>query len=226
MELARTWFTSAEPVCPPEIKALLATHSTTSRLREFRGRPEHVTGLSQSGGGRNHDLLLESTGSDGLPVILSIEAKVDETFGPRVGMYWKRKQADKKSGLPFRIEWLLRMLFGPEAHPAEKPWTDLRYQLLTAVAGLAVEAANASAYIGVLVIHELHTSEANEKRLAQNAADLSAFMAVSGLEHANEDSAQRLFGPIKVSGVGSQDREVQILLGRAVYDWSASPSRS
>jgi hypothetical protein len=223
MELARGWFTSPEPICPPEVKALLATHSATAELSEFRGRPEYVTGLFESGGGRNHDLLLESIGSDGLLVVLSIEAKVDETFGPRVGKYWNRMREDKKSGLPARVEKLLRMLFGPRAHPDKKPWSELRYQLLTAVAGLAIEAANANAATGVLVIHELHTSEANEKRLAKNAADLAAFVGLTGLEHTTESSAQRLLGPVTLSAVGSQRRDVQILLGRAVYDWSAAP---
>lgn len=220
MELARAWFTSSHPVCPPEVRALLETHGSTRGIELSHGRPEHVTGLPESGEGRNHDLLLFGR-QNGLPVVLSVEAKVDETFGERLGRYWKRARRNGKSRAPHRVENLLAAIFGAEARPDESPWEELRYQLLTAVAGTAIEAARAGADIGIVVIHELHTSMASRRKLAKNAAALAEFLRVAGLE--GGDMAGRLHGPVRVAAKGPISRPVDVFIGRAIYDWDERP---
>jgi hypothetical protein len=58
MELARSWFTSPVPVCPPEVRSLLKSQPETAGLVLIEGWPEFATALPERGEGRNHDLLL------------------------------------------------------------------------------------------------------------------------------------------------------------------------
>jgi hypothetical protein len=217
MELARSWFTSVLPVCPPEIRATLDSHDSTAGTVLSGGKPEHVTGLPESGEGRNHDLLLSGQ-RNGVPVIVSVEAKVDETFGERLGKYWKRKRTDKKSRASQRIEALLHHVFGEAARPDQAPWGDLRYQLVTAVAGTAIEAARAGAPMGIVIIHELHTSKASKRKLSKNAEALGEFLSAARIAPGDIGAANQLYGPLRVL---THDQTVEIYLGRAVYAWNA-----
>ena len=40
MELARAWFTSPVPICPPEVKSLLESHPVTAGVALTEGWPE------------------------------------------------------------------------------------------------------------------------------------------------------------------------------------------
>ena len=142
MELARAWFTSPVPVCPPEVESILESHPATAGVAWTEGWPEYVTPLPERGEGRNHDLLLVGC-RDGCGVVVSVEAKVDEPFGERIGDYWLRaRESNRRTRVPERIEALVSMVFGSGTRPDAKPWSLLRYQLLTAVAGTAIEAAH------------------------------------------------------------------------------------
>jgi hypothetical protein len=154
MELARAWFAASTPTCPREIADLLASHPQTASLSLIHGIPEHVTALPERGEGRNHDLLLLADGRNGRTVI-SIEAKVDESFGETVGTYWaKAKRSTEPTRAPERIEALLSMAFGPSALPNSDPWQRFRYQLLTAVTGTAIEAAQRQAAAAIVIVHD------------------------------------------------------------------------
>ena len=93
MELARAWFTSPVPICPPEVKSLWESHPVTAGVALTEGW-EYVTPLPERGEGRNHDLLLVGC-RDGCGVVVSVEAKVDERFGDRIGAYWHRARESK-----------------------------------------------------------------------------------------------------------------------------------
>ena len=91
------------------------------------GWPEHVTRLPERGEGRNHDLLLVGY-RDGRRVVVSVEAKVDEPFGKKIGDYWQSARKPKNPTLvPERIEALVSMVFGFNARPEVEPWSSLRY---------------------------------------------------------------------------------------------------
>lgn len=111
MELARAWFTSPVPVMPQEIDALLESHPLTRNIVVTRGWPERVTALPYPGEGRNHDLVLLGE-ADGKPVLLAVEAKVDETMGPSIGKYWRKSKSTLRSGAWRRIDALLDSVFG------------------------------------------------------------------------------------------------------------------
>src|SRR3990172_800679 len=89
MELARAWFTAPVPIVPTEIANLLASHPLTTGALLREGWPELRTPLPYPGEGRNHDLVLVGQAGE-QPILVSVEAKVDETMGPEVGAYWRK----------------------------------------------------------------------------------------------------------------------------------------
>ena len=220
MELARGWFTSPVPVCPPEVRSLLESHPVSVGTVLTEGWPEHVTALPERGEGRNHDLLLVGY-REGSSVVVSVEAKVDEQFGERIGDYWHRARKFKKpTRAPERIEALLSLVFGSDARPDTNPWTSLRYQLLTAVAGTAIEAAQREADTAVLIVHEFLTHSANAAKVAENAQDLSDFVSVLLSENAVSVQPGRLYGPTVLLPDKNLDRAVNMYVGKAVFCWS------
>ena len=214
--LARAWFETGVAAPPPEIIALLATNPRTADVRLDVGVPERVTGLPERGDGRNHDLALWGC-TDAGAILICVEAKVDETFGSLIGEYWREAKArETPTRAPERIEKLLRLVFGDAATPDKKPWSGLRYQLLTAVAGTLIEAAgtaNLSIPLGVLVIHEFTEGADNDKRRT-NDDDYTRFVetlfSVAGV------TAGRLQGAKTFPAGDILKHGVDLLVGKAV----------
>lgn len=84
MELARGW-TRVAGTCaaPSEFEALLRAHSAFADLEIVSGTPEALVAFDEFGGPRNADLNLICTSKRG-PVVVSVEAKADETYGGTV----------------------------------------------------------------------------------------------------------------------------------------------
>jgi len=220
MELARAWFVSTEPRCPPEITGLLSSQSRTNGLVFGLGLPEKITTLPEHNGGTNHDLLLFADGPNG-PAIVSIEAKVDEPFKESIGKYWDRmRQSTTRSGVPKRIEALLSLIFGSQARPDAEPWRELRYQLLTAVAGTAIEAASRPAgTAAVLVVHEFRTEKIDPKKIAANGEDFQRFVGAILLQPAGTVVPGQLYGPVILPESTHLARKVDLFIGKAVFEW-------
>lgn len=79
MELARAWFTSAHPVYPPEIAALLRSHEDTAGVVVTGGFLEHETPLPERANGRHHDLLLLGD-IRGEPAVISVWDRVQSAL--------------------------------------------------------------------------------------------------------------------------------------------------
>jgi hypothetical protein len=93
---------------PPEIEAMLQNRADTRGTIIHSRFIEHETPLPFSTAGpRCHDLFLLGNCSDKSPLVLSIEAKADESFEEKIV-----KLSGKKSNFPNRLEWLTRYLFG------------------------------------------------------------------------------------------------------------------
>jgi hypothetical protein len=191
-------------------------------LQLSKGIPECVTALPEAGEGRNHDLVLEGDCTRG-HVVVAIEAKADEKFGPRIGKYWLKMRADREaeggrpSRAPERIEKLLAILVGPAVRPDQTPWDSVRYQLLTAAVGTLIEAASRQAALAVLVIQEFRTTETDPENLARNSEDLESFLSALGLLSSPGLEPGRLYGPLAAAG-----NAIPLLIGKAVFDWSAA----
>jgi hypothetical protein len=90
------------------------------------------------------------------------------------------------------------------------PAADLRYQLLTACAGVMAEAKRRGMIRAVMLVHEFvtaATSDANHKR---NADDLARFLARIVEHPPNPVVDGHLYGPYETSGVSG----VQLWVGK------------
>jgi hypothetical protein len=207
------------------VRSLLDSHSATAGLVLIEGWPEFVTALPERGEGRNHDLLLSGS-HGGSGVVVSIEAKVDEQYGECIGDYWQRAHNSMKpTRAPERIEALLSIVFGANARPDTEPWSTLRYQLLTAVSGTAIEAARREVGKAVVIVHEILTESADAIKVARNAQDFSDF--VSALLSRGEDPVQpgHLYGPVVLAANKDLSRPISLFIGKAVFIWQNNHGR-
>jgi hypothetical protein len=225
MELARAWFTASAPVVPPEVTAILETSPLTRGTILLSGQPEHVTHLPVRGEGRNHDLWLKGSVAD-RSVTVCVEAKADEPFGVPIGPYVnaaveKTKRLGQRSGLPERVDTLLKMIFGGEASSGALPWSGLRYQLLTGVAGTAIQAAIDDSPVGVFVVHEFLTEAVDrEQKVPENAAAFADFIKVLSHTSEIEVTSGKLYGPYEVRQSRYVRRDIKLLIGKITYDWN------
>ena len=213
-ELARAWFNSQTPQCPPELQALFSSHPRTAHLQINEGFPEFITGLPERGGSRNHDLMLRAH-TDAEAVIVCVEAKVDESFSATIGSYWKQKSAGQQTTrVPARIETLLKIVFGKDARPDQQPWCDLRYQLLTGVAGTLIQAAKEQAPLAVFIVHEFQTFSVKPNLLKTNGNDYDKFVAA--LFAGSALSNQKMYGPLSFQQGIHLPHPVELFIGKAM----------
>jgi hypothetical protein len=227
-ELARAW--SGGPV-PDDLARFLKRHPATAGFEAEVAFAEHCTALDAFGEPRNHDLVLVGT-SGGARVVVGVEAKADEGFGTlTVGAYRERERAKNEtraeagkriSRVPERIDHLCRALFGEtldDAGPRRDDIAGLRYQLLTALAGTAIEARDRDADRGVLLVHEfVHPEHTKQARLDANRRHLRRFLAALPGVHDSvmppPDAGEWLLGPIKLPGGGRVPGDVPMYVGK------------
>lgn len=215
MELARSWFTAPQPMLPAEVRELLDSHPETRDAEFVTGWPELVTKLPFPGEGRNHDLV--AVGKAGsYRLLLAVEGKVDEPLGDLIGSYWRKSKRSEKSKAWKRIDALLDAAFGPSALATDKPWSELRYQLLTALVGTAIEAEKQECKLAVLCIQEFVTQSADPDKIKANGEALAQFVRTLG---ARTPKAGGLAGPFPVRVPGS-GAIIPVLVGKARYRWA------
>lgn len=123
---------------------------------------EHESKFDSHRNGRMQDLVIWAR-SDNKPIVICIEAKVDETFGSTtVSSAYKKFRAKEKSKGGERIEELMK-----EYYPNEKiEDCEIRYQLLYYLAGSITEAIkiNGSVFMPVIV----YETEKYNKKISEN----------------------------------------------------------
>jgi hypothetical protein len=77
--------------------------------------------------------------------------------------------------IPQRLELLKNSIFGRTINDVIG---NVRYQLLTGVAGALIEAKNRRADISVFVVHEFISKAVDYKKVAQNSGDLEYFVRI------------------------------------------------
>jgi len=198
-EIAKAWFPVAgNPQIPPELRVLLDSRQETHGIVFDRGEPERVTVFDNCGGeARNADLVLWGHNARG-KVLVSIEAKADESFGAIAAKYVRKSAAyNPCSRVPERFELLCRGVLG--VGPDDEEARALRYQLLTAVAGALVEAHGYGADATLLIVHEF-VGRTDDKKLLANAADLNKFVRLLSRGSTEAISPGTLAGPFSVPG--------------------------
>ena len=134
MGMAKCWL-EAQPDPPEEFIKTIQSHRDFSIFETTHAYPEFNSKFDNYGNGRNHDLLIVGT-INGDKVVVGIEGKVDEEFGPTVqNRYQKaldKREAGELTNAPERIEGLIMSLFNSSQ---TKSVFELRYQLLHSVTG-------------------------------------------------------------------------------------------
>ncbi len=209
-ECARAWLRTGSPAVPAELTSLFDSHPLLAGLRVEEAVAEIETRLDAYGRGRVHDLVLTGA-TDDRSVVVSVEAKADESFGELVANARAAAVARRpRSRVPDRIEGLRRALFGPAAEV-----DGLRYQLLYGVAGALIEAAARGADVAVFVVHEFaFPGHVDAAALERNGADFDA--AVSALGGAPPTNGHLVEVP-PVPGYGDVPAGMPLLIGKARY---------
>lgn len=171
MELARTW--SEADDFPTSFRS--AFHGTDfAGLRLERAVVEHETTVPGRGRPSCTDLMVFAHTATGVPVVVGVEGKVDESFGPRVSE-WRHAgtAASHHANRQERLEGLCGAL-GLEPDGVG----DLRYQLLHRVYAAVAAAQGAGAGVAVVAVHSL---EGRGPR-GDNWRDFLAFCQAMGRE--------------------------------------------
>lgn len=201
-ETARHWL-AALPALPADVSATLASHPDFSPVTDWSAEPElQLRFDGRRGEPRNTDLLVLARDAHG-PFVVAVEAKADETFGQPVAEAvadaLERLAANPRSGGVARIADLVASLL-PEATSGAATVTELRYQLLTASAGVLAYAKAHYIARAVLLVQEFVTPKTTDARHAANADDLDRWLhRVSSGRFAKVGDGE-LLGPITVPG--------------------------
>ena len=184
--------------------------------RRARGAPA----IRRLGGEpRNTDLLVEATDEHG-PFLIAIEAKADEPFGETVAdalaAALERKLVNPRSRGVERIQQLATLL--GERRKGEVHLTYVRYQLLTALAGIAAAAARRGDVRTLLLIQEFRTARTTDDKHAANTKDLNAFIhrlthgAIARVETGS------VYGPLTVNPGPDYGAASRIFVGKVTHD--------
>lgn len=197
-ELARAWCHSGTPEIPTEIRELLESVEASNGLQVETAIAEcPIRFDAHAGEPRNADLALVGLAQGGR-VVVTIEAKADEPFGPLVGDAlsdaFERGVENHRSNGVRRIDDLAKALFKPR-HGRQARVTDLRYQLLTAAAATVAFAREKQASVAVLIVHEFVTDKTQDDLHDRNAEDYRRFLnRLSGQDLPIRETSQ-LLGP-------------------------------
>jgi hypothetical protein len=225
LECARAWCAGAEGLAvPTELTALLASHPDTSGAVISSVTPEHQIRFDQlRGEPRNADVVALADHPSGL-IAISIEAKADEPFDLQVHDvllgFIKKISRDQRTNGVARVQQLASSLL-PDPMPGTSPLGDLRYQLLTGVAGALAFAATSNASRAVFVVHEFVTNRTDDVRHRANADDLNAFVARLTAGTVSTLSPGELMGPYQIPGSPLFDGAPALYLGKAVRNLRA-----
>jgi hypothetical protein len=160
-ELAK-YITESLPAVPAEIETALKTIVPTDTSLHWDA--EYVTPLPGKGEGRNHDGILYND-----DIVVTIEAKADETLGNLVGEEMENASVNKL----YRISKMLGYLFDG----GFKKYCNLRYQLLTASAGTILEAERKKLNTAVLFVLVFKTNgDVTEGNMLSNHKDIENFL--------------------------------------------------
>lgn len=205
-ELAKAWMTNNNAQVPIDISDCLLTQACTADFEPEWAIPEYETKLDRlKGSGRIHDIIIVGNAA-GRKTLISIEAKVDESFGPIVADYVaKSRKKNARSQVPKRIKDLSTALFGL------KDTGELRYQLMHATAGTLIEAKHQSADQAVFIVHEFVPFGETTKKAKQNEEALQKFVELlAGIPL----TSSQLIGPIFVPGNENIPNHIPLYIGK------------
>ena len=218
-EVANAWCRPRGPAIPADFRRLLESRKETAGLIIDEVLPEHRIRFDDNAGEpRNADLaIVGRTGRH--KVAITVEAKADEPFAATVAntfaLALERGFMTPRSRGVQRIEGLSRALFS-RRQKGQPGIGNLRYQLLTAVAGTLAFAEQQIAPIAVLIVHEFVTDKTDDYRHYENTKDFAEFLHRLGGKPLLSDEVAGIHGPFRVPGTPLFDGPREILIGKVV----------
>jgi hypothetical protein len=207
---------------PVELMGVLRDQPALEGLRLTHITVEAQSPVDKFSGPRNHDLVARGELPNGERVVVCVEAKAGESFGATVEQQTaaadraeaRAEKDGRTSNAPDRLKGLLERFVGYP--PTDRRVQDMRYQLLTALAGTLSEAEEQGAQHAVLMVHEFLTDERPaEEVLLEHDRDLQNLVTtVFDLE---PTSAGQVPWCIDVSGM-QWDGDRNLYLARAITD--------
>ena len=196
-ENARAWIAAA-PYLQPDVAQVLENISDIGTLRSWSAKPEVCTSIDKYAREQpNIDLLLVAEDEHG-PLVVVIEAKVDEPFGGTLNVerrLAKAKLASNPSSKKLaRIDELVDRI-GLDFQHFHVP--KLRYQLLTATAAALEEAKRRSSKRAVLIVHEFETPLTVPSKRERNSADLNHFLRAA-FDFGGQLTPRGVAGPFQI----------------------------
>ncbi|MGI8384158.1 DUF6946 family protein [Robertmurraya sp. P23] len=214
--LASYWLGGKGEV-PNELDTLLNSHPDLGGTRLIYGSPEYESRFDSYGKGRQHDFL--SIGScNNEKILLSVEAKVDESFGNEtIESYYIKAKIKQLNGentkVTNRIEELLLGVF---KKPLSNSISTLRYQLIHAIAGTLAESKKQEATKAIFIIQAFTTDKACVEKVIENNKELDKLIkALSGGRN-SEIANGELLGPFNVPGNSYIPSEIPLYIGKIV----------
>ncbi len=202
MELARRW-SHAQGIPPRVADALRGGGIGPLTLR--RAVAECRTPVPGGGRPSHTDLMVEATDASGALVVLGVEGKVSESFGPLVKSWLAKVEQDRsRENKEQRLAGLLDALAIDRPH---HEIAGLRYQLLHRTYAAIAHAEGLGASQAVLVVHSFATGAD-----AANQRAFATFLDAMGSEPV-EPGAVASLGPrqgIELSAVWVQDRPLPL----------------
>ncbi len=223
LEVARAWFPEdGSPVVPPELDELLGSHPDLAGLRLIEAEPEVPIPFDNfRGEPRNADLVIRAKLA-AEPVAITVEAKADESFDRRIESLLvdaaRTLARDTRTNAIERAKGLADALLPPwrEGLPH---FGELRYQLITGVAGTLALADQMEARKAILIVHELiDLNRTKESRRRNNREDLDRFVRRLSGGSVERLTRGQLAGPLVLPGGGRMASGVALYVGKARRD--------
>lgn len=202
-ESAKSWFRDDIAKLPIEIESIIENNGNFDLITVNEVKPEALLHFDKFSGPCNMDVLVKATDKYG-DFIIGIEAKADEPFSHYVKDVLSDALESKidtpNTNKIIRIEQLTQSLFS-KRRKKESKIGELRYQLLTGLAGTIAEANRHNIDRAVFLIHEFisHLTKSDKRNL--NQLDLNQF--IKRLTGGEIDRIEKgfLYGPIEIPGV-------------------------
>ena len=178
-ESARAWVAAASDL-QPDVAQALENCPDIGPLRRWSAEPEARVPIDRFRGEQpNIDLLLVAEDDQG-PMVIAIEAKADEPFGGMLADQRRRAEAtlasNPRSKALARVDELIDR-FGLDFQQSHV--SQLRYQLLTAIAATLEEAKRRSSKRAIFIVHEFVTPLTDLGKRERNSADFDRFLSAA-----------------------------------------------
>jgi len=215
-EVAKAWFREEVAKIPTEIKTIIENSEDFDLITIEEVEPEALLYFDKFSGPSNIDVLVKGSDKHG-DFIIGIEAKADESFSLFVKDIFS-DALESKIETPntkkiIRVEQLAQSLFSKRKGNGKKIG-ELRYQLLTGLAGTIAYANKSNIERAVFLIHEFNTPCTKNEKHQQNQLDLDNFVNRLTDGRIERVESSKLYGPIKISGKPLFDKLPDIYIGK------------